>query len=350
MTLGLIAVLFFHLQSGTPTQPHQKRVSLSKLERVLVFAVQKEVAASHIGQRKDICLGFNTQLALNEKAILAELHREGLQLHEENYCNKGPQGITIELLSPIHATSDITFEVDVDLGDSNPILQEGAHFATLLRRGTYTVRYEDGFEPELVTYQQYCCSGLIGKKKVSEFCSSYTAAAYHSPQCDQWVVHDPNRVEDIKIAHLPAYHTYSRWILGDQTYILAYRDVDHQPSDMIADVYLASNGANSLVGKIPVYDAVSDVSLLKVTKGEEHDLVFSASCGQLECVFVLHFAEGKAKEIFQYAASKIEIVDGTTPKIVAKSRLANLVEEFVWDSKAKEFKRSREYRWHNKAE
>ena len=47
MTLGLIAVLFFHLQSGTATRPHHTRVSLSKLERVIVFVVQKEVAASH---------------------------------------------------------------------------------------------------------------------------------------------------------------------------------------------------------------------------------------------------------------------------------------------------------------
>jgi hypothetical protein len=57
MTLGLIAVLFFHLQPGT-TQPHKQRVSLTRLERVLVFVIQKEVAASHIEQRNDTCLGL----------------------------------------------------------------------------------------------------------------------------------------------------------------------------------------------------------------------------------------------------------------------------------------------------
>ena len=346
MMSSLMAFLSLLFHIWAPAQPREERVSLSKLERVVVFVVKKEVAASHIEQRKDTCLGFDTRLALNEKAILAELNREGLQLHEENFCNKRPQGITIELLPPIHATSDITFEVNVDLGDANPILQEGAHFATLLRRGTYTVRYEDGYEPELVAYQQYCCSGLIGKGKVSEFCSSRTTAAYHSPQCDLWAVHDPNRVEDVKIDHRPAYHTYSRWMLGEQTYILAYRDVDYQPSDMVADVYLGSNGANSLAGKISVYEAVRDVSALKLTRGVEPDLVFRASCGELECIFVLHFTEGKAREVFQYAASKIEIVDGANPKIVAKSRLANSVQEFVWDSRAKEFKQSKEYRWH----
>jgi len=349
MMSSLMAFLALFFPLWAPPQPQEERVSMSKLERVVVFVVKKEVAASHIEQRKDTCLGFDTRLALNEKAIIAELYREGMQLHEEDFCNKGPHGITIEVLSPTHATSDITFEVDVDLGDSNPILQEGAHFATLLRRGTYTVRYEDGLEPELVTYQQYCCSGLIGKKKVSEFCSSYTAAAYHSPQCDQWVVHDPNRVEDVKIAHQPAYHTYSRWILGDQTYLLAYRDVDYQPADMVADVYLASEGANSLVGKLSVFEIVSDVSAVKLTGGEVPDLLFRASCGQLECLSVLRFTKGKAREVFQYAASKIEIVDGAAPKIVVESRLANLVQEFVWDSKAKEFKESREYSWHNKS-
>jgi hypothetical protein len=347
MMSSLMAFLSLLFHIWAPAQPREERVSLSKLERVVVFVVKKEVAASHIEQRKDTCLGFDTRLRVNEKAILAELHQEGLQLHGEDYCNKGPRGITIELRSPIRSTSEMTFEVDVDLGDSNPILQEGAHFATLLRRGTYTVRYEDGFEPELLTYQQYCCTGLVGKEKVSEFCSSHTTAAYHSPQCDLWVVHDPNRVEGVKILHRPAYHTYGRWILGGQTYILAYRDVDYQPADMVADIYVAEDGRNSLVGKISVYDVVSDVSPLKVTGGEGNDLVFRSSCGQLECVFVLHFAEGKAREVFKYAASKIEIVDGTTPKIVAKSSLANLVEEFVWDSRAKEFKQSKEYRWHN---
>jgi hypothetical protein len=347
MTLGLIAVLFFYLQSGTATPPHQQRVSLSKVERVLVFVVQKEVAASHVEQRKDICLGFDTRLGVNEKAILAELQRDGLKLHSESFCNSGPKGMTIELLSPIHINSGMPFEVDVELDDSNPIPQEGDHLATLLRRGTYTVRYEDRFAPELFTYQQNCCSGLIGKEKVSEFCSSWTTAAYHSPQCDLWVVHDPNRVEDVKIAHHPEYHTYSRWTLGEHAYILAYRDVDFQPSDMVADVYLAGSTGNSLAGKISIYDIVSDVSLVKLNGGETPALAFRASCGQLECVFVLHFAEGKAQEVFQYAASKIEVLDGDIPEIVAKSRLSNLVEAFAWDSKLNEFKKIREYRWHS---
>lgn len=350
MPLTSMAVLLFYIQSVVPSRPQRDPFVLSKLERVVVFVVQKEVAASHIEKRMDACLGFDTRLQVNEKAILAELYRNGLQLHGEDYCNKGPKGLMIQLLWPIHSTSETTFKVDVGLVDSDPIFYEGEDIATLLRRGTYTVRYEDGFEPQLMNYQQNCCSGIIGKEKVSEFCSSYTTAAYHSPQCDLWVVHDPNRVEEVKIPHRPEYHTYSRWVIGEQTYILAYRDVDYQPSDLVADVYLAGSAGNSLIGTIPVYDVVRDVSLVKLNGGETPDLVFRTSCGQLECVFVMHFAKGKAQEVFQYAASKIEILDGKSPEIVAKSRLANLVEEFVWDPKAREFKKTREYRWNDKGE
>jgi hypothetical protein len=349
MTLGLIAVLFFHSQSGTPTQPHHTRVSLSKLDRVVVFVVQKEVAANHIEQRKDICLGFDTRLAVNEKAILAGLRLAGLSLHEHSFCNSGPQGMPIQISWPIKTAAEGTFEIEVALSDLDPILKEGEHFGTLLRRGTYTVRYDDGFEPEVLTYQQNCCAGIIGKEKVSEFCSSYTTAAYHSPQCDLWVVHDPNRVEDVKILHRPAHHTYSRWTVGDQAYILAYRDVDHQPSDMVADIYLVSEARNNLIGNIRVYDAISDVLEMRLTGGDVPDLLFRSSCGQLECVFVLHFEDGKAQRVFQYAASKIEIMGGKTPEIAAKSKLANLVQEFAWDPKAKEFKETREYRWHGKS-
>lgn len=346
MKIAFATVLAFLLHASACGQARESTGALSRVEQVIVFVVQKEVAASHIEDRKDVCVGFGNGLAVNEKAILSQLRNRGLKLHGQNWCNSAPRGMSIDVLSPVQVTPVGVYEVRVALGDLNPIRQEGAHFATLLRRGTYTVRYEEGYELQLERYQQDCCTGIVGEKKVSGFCDSLTTEAYHSPQCDWWVVHDPNRAEDVKIAHKPAYHTYSQWKLGDQTYILAYRDLELQPADMEADVYLANQSGNTLIGKIAVHDAVSNVSAVRLTGGEIPDLLFRTTCGELQCVFVLRFAKGKAWDVFSYGASEMEIVSEPGPRIVAKSRLANVVQEFTWDPHESEFRETRTYRWH----
>jgi hypothetical protein len=182
--------------------------------------------------------------------------------------------------------------------------------------------------------------------KQSESCDSFTTEAYHSPKCNQYVVHDPKRADDIKIPHSPPYHTYSRWALGDQTVVLAYRDVDKDPTDMVADAYLANGGKYEFLGSAKIPGMVTDVSSAELTGGDLPDIVFHFDGGQLKYVDVLRFSKGKAQNVFQYAASKIEVSTEPKPKIVATSKLSNVVEEFAWDSRSQEFRTTSTRPWH----
>src|SRR5271169_4020002 len=83
---------------------------------------------------------------------------------------------------------------------------------------------------------------LQASTKQSELCDSFTTEAYHSPRCNQYVVRDPKRADDIAIPHSPRYHTYSQWDFDHQTVVLAYRDIDNDPKNMVADAYLAGGG------------------------------------------------------------------------------------------------------------
>jgi hypothetical protein len=191
-------------------------------------------------------------------------------------------------------------------------------------------------------------SGAAAQSNVSKFCASRTTAAYHSPKCDWgWVVHDPNRVEDVKIPHRPPYHTYSRWKIGGGTYILAYRDIDMQPDDMEADVYLAREAHYKLVGRVPrLTQVVTGVFTARLTGGILPDLVFRLDSGELHWMAVVRFPKGKAKEVFWYGTSEMEIVTHPKPAILAKSSLPNLVQEFRWDPKSSRFVLVHERPWH----
>jgi hypothetical protein len=342
VTIGLMVA------SQTPAVAQQSFVARQQnvTSHVIVFALQKEIQANQFKSRDDVCVGLWSGSKVDENAIRSGLRHAGLNVHANGWCNNGRRGAAITVLSLRHSGTGY-YELEVETSEFEPVRREGAHAATVLRRGMYAIRCEEGWEPLLEAYQQDCCTGIIGREKVEEFCSSHTTASYHSPQCDLWVVHDRNRVADVRIQHKPEYHTYSRWRLGEQTYVLAYRDVDSQPSDMVADIYLVNEEGYRRVGKISVHDIVTDVSALALTEGEVPDLVFRAACGHLQCMFIVRFADGMAQQVFSYGASQIELSSEQKPKVLAKSTLANLVEEFSWDARAGGFRQVREYRWHN---
>ena len=181
-----------------------------------------------------------------------------------------------------------------------------------------------------------------------EFCSSGTSEAYHSPNCGWgFVVHDPHRVEDVSIPHKPAYHTYSRWALNGHTYVFGYRDIDQQPEDMAVDIYLATDGSGlQLIGSTRIPGLLTDVSTARLTFGILPDVVFYLQSGELTWLEVVRITDQQAKEVFWYGASQIDISVEPTPTIVAKSRLANRIEQFAWDSHSQKFKKVREYTWH----
>lgn len=181
------------------------------------------------------------------------------------------------------------------------------------------------------------------QSKESDFCTSRTTEAYHSPKCDWGWVHDPHRVEVLKISHEPKYHTYSRWMVGQRTYIFAYRDVDQQPSDMAADIYVAGGNGYKLVGSVEhLGEIVTGVSEVKLT-GAGPDVVFREDCGELKCVVVVRFSDETARQVFRYGASKMDVLLEPKPVIIATSTLANQVEQFAWDPQTEKFRKIKQH-------
>ena len=141
-----------------------KQIPLSNLERSVVFAVRQEIQSGHFEQRKDLCIAAGKWISVDEKRVLSELGRQHLPFHANRWCNDGPRGLVIAILAPAIRSAPPLYEFVVDVSDSQPIRQEGAHFATLLRSGTYQIRCEDNSEPELIKYFQTCCPNMSDSK------------------------------------------------------------------------------------------------------------------------------------------------------------------------------------------
>jgi hypothetical protein len=129
---------------------------LGNLERVLAFAVQQEVQTSGVKNRKDLCVGFGHGLVADQEAVISELRRNGLKVHPNEWCNRGPRGLSIGIIAPVRETAPGMYELVLELADLS--IRQGEHFATLLRRGTYVIRCETGSEPRLVSYRETCCA------------------------------------------------------------------------------------------------------------------------------------------------------------------------------------------------
>lgn len=128
--------------------------SLSTMERVIVFTIQEEIQASNLSDRRDLCVGFGHGLVVNEKTILSDLAGKGTHVHKSDWCNG--RGISVSVLSPVKQISLSDYQLEVQAGDMT--MRSGAHFATLLRRGTFVVHCPEDGEPRLLSYHQTCCA------------------------------------------------------------------------------------------------------------------------------------------------------------------------------------------------
>lgn len=143
------------LQTGVATNAIPRRgMRLSEMDRAVSLAVELEVRADRLEGRRDVCLGFGHGLALDEKGIFSDLRRHGLRLRPQGYCNEGPRGSVMSVLAPVRESPQGTYEVVVELGDLHAIKDSGAHFGTLIRRGTYVVRCEGNGESKLIVYRK----------------------------------------------------------------------------------------------------------------------------------------------------------------------------------------------------
>lgn len=125
-------------------------------ERAILFAIQQEVRASDLGHKRDLCLALGGGLDSQESRYISNLRRSGLLVHGNDWCAQGPRGTRIAVIGPVTKTSPTEYQIVVQVDDLS--LHPGEHFATTLKRGTYTIRSEQNAKSQLVSYEQTCCS------------------------------------------------------------------------------------------------------------------------------------------------------------------------------------------------
>jgi hypothetical protein len=178
-----------------------------------------------------------------------------------------------------------------------------------------------------------------GGQAQAERCTYQNPDAWHDPECGMsWVVRDSHRTTSVRIEHTPSYHTYSIWTIGGQQYVLAYRDQDSDPSDIVVDFYRMDGSHYVALGTELLAAVPSEVRLVKLIPDTLPQLAFFARCGQLQCLTVVRFDGDHIEELLDYAASEIRIHDGAQPFIEAVSKTAKIVEKVEWDPKRKKFR------------
>lgn len=153
LKLVAVVMVMFACQPVIGAQENSKSNQLTNLGRAIAFAVQLEIHANRLERRTDVCVGLSDKVEVSTKAILAELKHEKLEVRSEEWCNRGPRGLSVSVVSPAREQEPGTYEIRVELDDYWPISQRGAHFGTLLRSGTYTVNCREGAKPKLIRYQ-----------------------------------------------------------------------------------------------------------------------------------------------------------------------------------------------------
>jgi len=166
--LAIGTLMIFVCGQVIGAQENSNSDQLENLDRAIVFAVQMEIHANRLENRTDVCVGFGNGLVVDEKAILFELKQEKLKVRSDDWCNRGPRGLSISVISSARESEPGTYEIRIELGDNWPISQHGAHFGTLLHSGTYSVKCGNGAEPELVRYQETALPSSISYPHVPQ--------------------------------------------------------------------------------------------------------------------------------------------------------------------------------------
>jgi len=112
---------------------------MGDMDRAIAFAVAEEDYANQIEKRRDVCVGFSTELDVNQKGIIADLKHRKLGIHSYGWCNKEPNGLTI-FVGPVSEKSPAIFEIKVELLDTRSASQRGGDLDTVVRRGLYVVK------------------------------------------------------------------------------------------------------------------------------------------------------------------------------------------------------------------
>ena|SRR5262252_1995395 len=130
--------------------------SVSPLERVILVAVERELQVSSLVERRDVCVENVSAKTVDEKQLPLALKRSGVRVHPGKWCYLHNRGIEVDVLSLTEDQVSGLYRVDIEVVDER--IPPGVHFATLLKRGTYVIRCLKGSEPQILSYEQMCCT------------------------------------------------------------------------------------------------------------------------------------------------------------------------------------------------
>jgi len=121
-------------------------------------------------------------------------------------------------------------------------------------------------------------------------------------------------------------------------YVLAYRDQDSDPSDIVVDFYRRDAGGYAALGTEELAAVPKEVRTVNLIPEAQPQLAFFASCGMLRCLTVIRLNNDRVEKLFDYAASEIRVHEGNRPFIQAISESAKSAENFEWYPKEERFR------------
>jgi hypothetical protein len=150
ITVTLLIIASVYLCAARDAAPSER---LTTFEKAVVFAIEQEIETANFKNRRDLCVGFDTRLKVNEKGVISELRRHGFKVRRDSWCIRGlPRGLSIAVLGGTKEISPGAYDIGLALSDFWPI-RSGEHFGTLLRRGTYVISIQNDSAPRVVSYR-----------------------------------------------------------------------------------------------------------------------------------------------------------------------------------------------------
>jgi hypothetical protein len=186
---------------------------------------------------------------------------------------------------------------------------------------------------------------LYGAQPQGVDCSQHTAESLHSKSCpDSLIENDSGRIDDLHLPHKPAYHTYSRWRVSEQEYILAYWDQDNEVLALYADIYRENRDADgrptyAKIATVPAFELVRRVFTQDLIGDGREQLIIISETGQLQAIRIMRIHGNTARIVLDTAGTRVKVVDKPKPAVLVYAKTPDQTEVFRWSARQKKFER-----------
>jgi hypothetical protein len=188
-------------------------------------------------------------------------------------------------------------------------------------------------------------SSLYGGRQQGIDCSLKTPESLHSDSCPYSLVEsDAGKIASLHLQHNPAYHTYSRWNVSLQNYILAYWDENNELLALYIDLYRENRDSYghytyTKIGTLPAYERVERVLTHDLVGDGRQQLIILSEMGQLESIRIVKIDGNTARIVLDTAGTTVKIVDKPTAAVLVYAKTPNQTEVFKWAAQDRKFKR-----------